>query len=99
MSEPRNTKAGDRSGMTDWSRIDALTDADIERMASSDTDSPATTASDWVDAVVTGRPEKTVVNAKFDSDVVDWFRSQGRGYQARMNAVLRTYMKAHRKSG
>jgi len=39
------------------------------------------------------------VNAKFDVDVVDWFKSQGRGYQTRMNAVLRRYMEAHRKAG
>jgi uncharacterized protein (DUF4415 family) len=42
---------------------------------------------------------KTPVNAKFDADVVDWFKSQGRGYQTRMNAVLRRYMEAHRKAG
>lgn len=86
-------------GGTDWSRIDALTDEDIERMAAEDADNPATSAADWVHAVVAGAPEKTVVNAKFDRDVVDWFKAQGRGYQARMNAVLRTYMQAHRRPG
>jgi uncharacterized protein (DUF4415 family) len=86
-------------GRTDWARIDALTAEDIERMAAEDAENPATSAADWVHAVVTGTPEKTVVNAKFDRDVVDWFKSQGRGYQARMNAVLRTYMQAGRRSG
>ena len=42
---------------------------------------------------------KTPVNAKFDQDVVEWFKAQGRGYQARMNGVLRRYMEAHRKVG
>jgi BrnA antitoxin of type II toxin-antitoxin system len=32
-------------------------------------------------------------------NVVEWFRSQGRGYQARMDAVLRRYMEVHRKLG
>jgi uncharacterized protein (DUF4415 family) len=27
-----------------------------------------------------------------DADVLDWFKSQGSGYQTRMNAVLRTFM-------
>ncbi|MGH8566104.1 MAG: BrnA antitoxin family protein [Gammaproteobacteria bacterium] len=28
--------------------------------------------------------------------MVDWFRKQGRGYQTRMNAVLRAYMESRR---
>lgn len=36
---------------------------------------------------------KVQVTARFDEDVVDWFQQQGRGYQARMNAVLRAYYK------
>lgn len=39
---------------------------------------------------------KSQITAKFDSDVVDWFKKQGRGYQARMNAVLRSFYEAHR---
>ena len=66
-------------------------------MAASDPDNPATTAEDWADATIGFPPAKTPVNAKFDVDVVDWFKSQGRGYQTRMNAVLRRYMEAHRK--
>jgi uncharacterized protein (DUF4415 family) len=38
-------------------------------------------------------------NAKFDEDVVAWFKSQGRGYQTRMNAVLRHYMQTQKKVG
>lgn len=38
----------------------------------------------------------TQVTAKFDRDVIEWFRKQGRGYQARMNAVLRSYYEAHK---
>ena len=41
---------------------------------------------------------KTQVTAKFDSDMVAWFKRQGRGYQARMNAVLRSFYEANRKS-
>jgi len=91
--------ASSRKSGTDWPRVDALTDAQIERMAADDKDNPATTEDDWADAVVGLPPPKTPVNAKFDVDVVDWFKSQGRGYQTRMNAVLRRYMEAHRKAG
>jgi uncharacterized protein (DUF4415 family) len=82
------------AGRTDWARIDAFTDADVERMAADDRDNPAATTDDWIDAVVGLPPLKTPVNAKFDSDIVDWFKSQGRGYQTRRNAVLRSYMQA-----
>jgi uncharacterized protein (DUF4415 family) len=34
---------------------------------------------------------KVQITARFDEDVVDWFKKQGGGYQARMNAVLRAY--------
>ena len=41
---------------------------------------------------------KTLLSLRVDSDVVEWFRAQGRGYQSRMNALLRAYMDAHRQS-
>ena len=87
------------AGRTDWVRIDAFTDAGVERMAADDEENPATTGEDWIDAVVGVPPAKTPINAKFDSDVVRWFRSQGRGYQARMNAVLRAFMLAKTRAG
>lgn len=95
MNKLRAAKAGN----TNWARIDALSDDDIERMAEADPDNPASTEEDWHDAVIGLPPLKTPVNAKFDAEVVDWFKAQGRGYQGRMNAVLRRYMEAHRKSG
>lgn len=87
------------AGRTDWARIDTFTDAEIERMAVDDEENPATTGEDWIDAVVGLPPAKTPINAKFDSDVVQWFKSQGRGYQARMNAVLRAFMLAKMRAG
>ncbi len=39
-------------------------------------------------------PKKTRLTAAFDADAVRWYRGLGRGYQARMNAVLRAYMLA-----
>ena len=85
------------AGRTDWRRINRMTDADIERAAASDKENPATKQADWAAATIGLPPLKTPVNAKFDVDVVAWFKSQGRGYQTRMNAVLRRYMEAHRK--
>ena len=40
-------------------------------------------------------PRKALLSLRIDSDVIDWFRKQGAGYQSRMNALLRAYMEAH----
>jgi len=41
-------------------------------------------------------PKKALLSLRIDSDVIEWFRSQGAGYQSRMNALLRAYMEAHK---
>ena len=41
-------------------------------------------------------PRKASVHLRVDSNVLNWFTSQGKGYLTRMNAVLRSYMEAHR---
>ena len=40
-------------------------------------------------------PKKALLSLRVDSDVIEWFRNQGAGYQSRMNALLRAYMEAH----
>lgn len=42
----------------------------------------------------TGKAQLTL---RIDADVVAWFRAQGKGYQSRMNAVLRAYVATQRK--
>jgi uncharacterized protein (DUF4415 family) len=41
-------------------------------------------------------PTKMLLSLRIDRDVVEWFRARGKGYQSRMNALLRAYMEAHR---
>ena len=45
------------------------------------------------------KPVKIPVKINYDADVLEWFRSFGKGYQTRMNAALREYMLAHLQSG
>jgi uncharacterized protein (DUF4415 family) len=47
-----------------------------------------------VESLTPVRPLKTKLNLALDADMVKWFRALGRGYQPRMNAVLRAYMHA-----
>jgi len=41
---------------------------------------------------------KGMITIRVDHDVLEWFKSQGRGYQTRINALLRAYMKANKKA-
>ncbi len=40
---------------------------------------------------------KEQLTLRIDSDVVEWFRRQGQGYQTKINALLRAYMEAHKR--
>ena len=51
---------------------------------------------DWSKAVVGKfyRPIKTSLTLRLDADVLGWLKSQGRGYQTRINSLLREAMEA-----
>lgn len=40
-------------------------------------------------------PTKKAVTIRLDSDVLVWFKQQGKGYQTRINQLLRRYMETH----
>ncbi len=42
-------------------------------------------------------PRKEGVYIKLDKDILEWLRGQGKGYQTKINAVLRSYYKAYHK--
>jgi uncharacterized protein (DUF4415 family) len=79
---------------TDWNRLRGLSDADISKGIESDPDAHPTDEKFWKDAkVVLPRP-KAVVTMRLDADLLEWFRRE-RGYQTRINAILRAYMNAN----
>jgi uncharacterized protein (DUF4415 family) len=41
------------------------------------------------------RPIKKPLSLRLDADIIDWFRQGGEGYQSRINAALREYVKQH----
>jgi len=45
------------------------------------------------------RPRKRQITARVDADVLDWLKAQGKGYQSRINAILRREMLTSAKSG
>ena len=63
-------------------------------------DAPARPVDDdfWRNArVVMPPPGKASVHLRLDADVLEWFREQGKGHLSRMNAVLRSFMEAHKR--
>ena len=85
-----------RKGKTDWARLDALTDEDIAKAVANDPDAVPIDI-DWSDAVLVVPTRKKAISIRLDEDVLDYFKSQGEGYQRRMNAVLRSYMQQKAK--
>ncbi|OYV38956.1 MAG: hypothetical protein B7Z80_08595 [Rhodospirillales bacterium 20-64-7] len=83
-------------GKTDYARLDAMTDREIAKAVASDPDA-APLDIDWSKARIVISPGKEVVTLRLDQDVVEFFKQQGRGYQTRMNAVLRAYCETHQR--
>ncbi len=81
---------------TDWKRVDTLTDAEIAQAADDDPDASLTTAADWTDARVIWPQAREPVTLRLDKEVLAWFRQHGRGYQTRINAVLRAFVAAQK---
>ena len=87
-----------RKSRTDWKRVDALTEADIERAAADDPDAALTTAADWTNARILWPQGKEPVTLRLDKEVLAWFRQHGCGYQTRINAVLRAFVETQKHS-
>ena len=87
---------------TDWARVDSKSEEELAADIASDPDW-AGVPEDWfirgqiASGLMKGRTEnKLQVTMRFDADVVAYFKNQGRGWQGRMNAVLRSFMEQDR---
>lgn len=78
---------------SDFAKVDATTDDKIDY-----SDSPETDDAFWKNTKIEFPTKKVRLSARIDADVMSWFRSQGKGYQTKINAILRSYMNAHSNS-
>lgn len=91
--EIRARRARGKSGI-DWDRINSMTDEEIERNALEE-NRRLGIPDDWYkDAYAVLPVEKERITIRIDKDVLEHFRNKGKGYQTRINAVLRTFMQA-----
>jgi uncharacterized protein (DUF4415 family) len=85
---------------TDWARVDAMTEAELEAAIASDPDW-ADVPPDWYKHATPHYPAamRKQVRLRLDSDLVAWFKRSGSGYQARINAALRAFVEAQQRAG
>ena len=76
---------------TDWKRIDSLKDDNIDL-----SDIPELDDDFFKNAVLVMPKSKATVTLRVDADVLEWYRSTGKGYQTLMNAVLKGWAERHR---
>ena len=86
---------------TDWARVRATTDKDVARDMAADPD--LALPEDWEALARPGLPypvpdrNKEKVSIRLDPEVVSFFRAQGRGWQSRINALLRSYVESRQR--
>jgi uncharacterized protein (DUF4415 family) len=90
MKKPVTSK----KSRSDWKRVDALKDHKIDF-----SDIPEVTPEMFARAVVRRglKPvaRKRQLTIRVDSNVLEWYKRQGPGYQTRINSLLRAYMEEH----
>ena len=72
---------------TDWARLDREGDYEGEQEFEVD----------WASARVVTPEPKQMISLRLDPDILAFFKAEGRGYQTRINAVLRAYMEAQKR--
>ncbi|RMB08194.1 BrnA antitoxin family protein [Eilatimonas milleporae] len=65
----------------------AMPDSDIDY-----SDIPELDKTFWKNAKLTMPAKKEKVTIRIDADVIEWFKSKGKGYQSHMNAILKAYV-------
>lgn len=108
-SEELRKHLAEGGDLTNWEKVRAITDDEADRMAMEDPDNPFKTDEDWANMTVHNpglmhapktrglqkAPTKKPVAIRLSPDVVEYFKATGKGWQARIDAALRTYLKEH----
>ena len=77
---------------SDMQRLRQMPDEEIDY-----SDIPELDADFFERAVIVLPKPKASICIRLDQDVLDWLKAQGKGYQTRINALLRAYMEAQSK--
>jgi uncharacterized protein (DUF4415 family) len=81
-----------KSSRTDWARVDAIKDEDIDF-----SDIPELGEAFFQNAIIRLPERKVPVCIRLDREVVDWFKARGKRYQSRINAVLKAFIERQKQ--
>ena len=81
-----------RESRTDWHTLTALPSDRIDT-----SDIPKLDEDFFREAKLRMPKGKQLVSLRIDADILDWFKRQGKGYQTKINAVLRAYVRAQKR--
>jgi len=73
-------------------QINAIKEKDIDY-----TDIPELDKDFWDNATPVYPKEKIAISIRLDKDIIDFFKGEGKGYQSKINSVLRSYIKAQHR--
>jgi uncharacterized protein (DUF4415 family) len=93
MKAATTGKISETGPRTNWKRLRSMTDEQIHSAVISDPDVTPTDEGFWAQAHIVMPHRKQTVTMRLDADILVWFRRE-RGYQTRINAILRAYMNA-----
>jgi uncharacterized protein (DUF4415 family) len=79
---------------TDWAKVAATTEEELEASIAADPDDVL--EADWSQMVIGMPARKQDIHIRIDADVLGWFKGTGKGYQTRMNNVLRAFVESRR---
>jgi uncharacterized protein (DUF4415 family) len=82
------------SSLTDWHKVDAMTDKELDAVIAADDDERGFVP-DWTKVELVLPESKLSVNLRLDREIVEFFKGQGRGHISKMQAVLKAYVDAH----
>jgi uncharacterized protein (DUF4415 family) len=97
MSDDVPVCVSDGRPQTDWQPEHRSTNEDVRDVVVREQTMKPTDMAFWQDARVVMPRRKEVVTIRLDADLLAWLRRE-RGYQTRINAVLRAYMQAAKRS-
>ncbi len=78
-----------KSIKSDLARLNQMKDSDIDY-----TDIPALGEEFFKKAAVAWPPAKQQLTIRLDADVLNWLKANGKGYQTRINRILRAAMES-----
>ncbi len=80
---------------TDWARIDAMTDDDIDISDTPPMTEELLAKARWLMPGESAFRQTVTVEIELDPKILSWFQSQGQDYERQMQVALRLYAEAH----